>query len=177
MITRLGGTDDGLVAIGARFGIGAAVGAGLGEGAAGAAADAAGYVRPARKRPIYPFNLPPGLLAVTTVGAYLDVPHQFGPRTSYYWDVTSITIEGFTAGQVNVSKNAPAVTAAGNPYAVENVAQFLNQGTQNMPMRGQPLLDATERLVFTVVSAITGYAQIGGTVVMIPAERIDEYLA
>jgi uncharacterized membrane protein len=40
-----------------------------------------------------------------------------------------------------------------------------------------PLLDSSERLVFTVTSALTGTAQISGQVIAIPAERVSEYVS
>lgn len=173
----MGGTDDGLIAIGARFGIGAAVGAGLGPGAADAAASAAGMLPVRCRRPVFPFNLPPAILTVTTVGAFLDMPHQFGPRTGWFWDVTALTASGFTAGAIGVSKNAPLVTAAGNASAIEPVASFTQAGVITFARKGMPLLDSSERLVFTVTAALTGTAQISGMVIAVPAERIGEYMA
>lgn len=172
----LAGTDSGVAAIGARFGIGAAVGAGIGEGATAAAAEAAGMVRTCR-RPVFTFTLPPGLLTATSVGSYLDLPHQFGPRTGYFWDVVALTAYGFTAGAIAVTKNAPLVTPAGNPFAIEPVGSFAQAGVIPFPRKGLPLLDPTERLVFCVTAALTGTAQFSGQVVCVPAERIDEYLA
>lgn len=168
--------DAGVAAIGARFSVGAGIGGGLGQGAAAAAADAAG-IPVCRRRPVTSFPLPPGILAATTVGSFLDLPHQFGPRTGWYWDITALTAFGFTAGAIGVSKNAPLVTAAGNPFAVEPVASFTQAGVITFGQKGMPLLDASERLVFTVTAALTGTAQISGQVVMVPAERIDEYLS
>ena len=173
-------TSDALAAIGASFGITAAAGAGLGQAADEAAetASTAGLLVPhRRRRPILPFVLPPGILTVTTVGAYLDLPHQFGPRTGWFWDITALSAYGFTAGAVAVTKNFPLVTTAGNPYALEPVASFSQAGVISFGQKGMPLLDATERLVFTVTAALTGSAQISGQAVMVPAERIDEYLS
>ena len=168
-------SDDAMGAIGASFGITASVGGGLGEGAAAAAMDAAGYPRRPR-RPAMPFNLPPGLLTATTVGSYLDLPDQFGPPTGWFWDITSLSAYGFTAGSLAVTRNFPLVTTAGNPYALEPVGSFSQQGVITYPQKGMPLLDGNERLVFTVTSALTGQAQISGTVIAVPAERISEYL-
>lgn len=170
------GLDDGMVAIGARFGVTAGLGAGIGEGAETAAAMGAGLLR-ARKRPVVPFMLPPGILTATTVGAYLDLPNQFSPPDGWYWDVTSLSLFGFTAGAVGVSKDAPLITPAGNQMAVEPVASFTQAGVIQFPQHGMPLLHGDERLVFTVTSAITGAVQVSGSVVMIPAERIDEYMS
>lgn len=169
-------SEDAMGAIGASFGIGASIGGGIGEGATDAAASAAGVPRRAR-RPVMPFPLPPGLLTATTVGAYLDLPMQFGPRNGWFWDIVALTASGFTAGAIAVTKNFPLVTTAGNPYAVEPVGSFTQAGVLTYSQKGMPLLDATERLVFTVTSALTGAAQISGQVIMVPAERIDEYLS
>jgi hypothetical protein len=75
-----------------------------------------------------------------------------------------------------VTRNFPIVTAAGNPYAIEPVGAFSQAGVLTYPQKGMPLLDGSERLVFTVTSALTGVAQISGTVIAVPAERISEYL-
>lgn len=172
-------TDAGTAAIGASFGIGAGLGGGIGEGAADMAAIGAGLAR-ARRRPFMPFNLPPGILSATTtglaVGSFLDLPQQFGPPNGWFWDITALTAYGFTAGAIGVSKNAPLVTAAGNPYAIEPVGSFTQAGVIPYPQHGMPLLDSSERLVFTVTAALTGAAQISGQVVAIPAERISEYM-
>jgi hypothetical protein len=169
-------TDDAMGAIGASFGIGASIGGGIGEGADTAALGAAGLVR-ARKRPIIPFNLPPGLLTATAVGSFLDLPAQFGPPTGWFWDIAALTAYGFTAGALAVTKNFPLVTAAGNPYAIEPVGAFTQAGVLTYSQHGMPLLDCTERLVWTVTSALTGQAQVSGTVIAVPAERISEYLS
>lgn len=162
-------------AIGASFGIGASLGGGLGEGAADAAAAAAGMPR-RPCRPAMPFNLPPGLLTATSVGSYLDLPAQFGPPSGWFWDITALSAYGFTAGALAVTRNFPLVTAAGNPCAIEPVGSFTQAGLITYPQKGMPLIDASERLVFTVTSALTGSAQISGTVIAVPAERISEYL-
>lgn len=168
------GTDNGMLAIGARFGI--AAGAGIGEGAAGIAASAAGML-PVRKRAVFPFAFPPGILTATTVGSFLDLPDQFGPPTGWFWDVMALTAYGFTAGALAVSKNFPLITPAGNPVAVEPVGSFTQAGIVTFPQKGMPLLDGNDRLVFTVTAALTGAAQISGQVAAVPAERIDEYLS
>lgn len=169
-------SDSGTAAIAARFNIGAAVGAGAGEGTGEAVAATLG--RPALLRPVQPFNLPPGLIASgATAGTYLDLPAQFGPPTGWFWDVTALTAYGFTAGTIAASKNAPLQTTAGNPYAIEPVGSFTQAGVLTYPQKGIPLLSPSERLVFTVTSTLTGAAQISGQVIMVPAERIDEYLS
>ena len=165
-----------MAAIGASFGISAGLGGGLGDGAADAAAEAAGLPC-RRKRPVMPFALPPGILTATSVGSYLDLPMQFGPRTGWFWDIVALTAYGFTAGAIAVTKNFPLVTAAGDPYAVEPVGSFTSAGVLTYSQKGMPLLDGSERLVFTVTSALTGNAQISGQVIAVPAERISEYLA
>lgn len=160
----LDGTDSGVAAIGARFGMGAALAAGTGADA-GEVAGALGMGRSRCRRPYFPFQLPNGLLTATTVGSALDIPMNFGPRTGYLWDVTMLDLSGFTAGAVSVSKNG-----------FDEIAVFSSAGPQHFPQKGEPLLDCTERLVFTVTSAITGAVRVGGSVIMVPAERIDEYL-
>lgn len=167
--------DEGMAAIGAAFGIGASLGAGTGGAAADVAAAGAGLTRRLRRQAM-PFNLPPGLLALTAVGSYLDLPAQFGPPSGWFWDITALSAYGWTAGSIAISKNAPITTAAGNPVAIEPVGSFTQAGVLTYPQRGMPLLDSSERLVFTVTSTLTGVAQISGQVIAIPAERIDEYL-
>lgn len=169
-----GRQDSGVLAIAARFGAGAGIA--VGDQADTAAADAAGLLVPRRKRPILPFVLPPGLLNSTAVGSYLDLPHQFGPRTGWFWDIVALSAYGFTAGAIAVSLNAPLVTTAGNPWAIEPVGSFTQAGIITYGQKGIPLLDGTQRLVFTVTATLTGTAQISGQVVAVPAERISEYL-
>lgn len=178
-MNALSGTDDGMAAIGARFAVAAGFGAAAGGGAPEAAAAAAGLPMAPRRvcRPVFTFNLPPGLLTGTSIGAYLDLPMQFGPRTGWYWDVLSLSAYGFTAGAIAVTKNAPLVTPAGNPFAIEPVASFVQAGIVLLPRKGEPMLDPTERLVFTVTTALTGFAQISGMVTAIPAEQVSRYLA
>jgi hypothetical protein len=168
-------TDDAMGAIGASFGIGASVGGGIGQGADTMAAAAAGIPR-RPCRPAMPFNLPPGLLSATAVGSYLDLPAQFGPPSGWFWDITALTAYGFTAGAIAVTRNFPLVTTAGNAWALEPVGAFTAAGVLTYPQKGMPLLDASERLVFTVTSALTGTAQVSGTVIAVPAERVSEYL-
>lgn len=172
-------TDDGMVAIGARFGVMAGIGAGAGPGGAEAALAAAdgGLGRRIPKRPVMPFRLPPAILTLTAVGDYLDLPAQFGPPTGWFWDVTMISLQGFTAGAVAVSLNAPLVDSGGNPVAVEPVASFTQAGIVAFSQKGNPLLAPGDRLVFTVTAALTGIATISGAVIQVPAERIDAYLS
>lgn len=165
--------SDALAAIGASFGV--SVGGGLGDGAADAAMQAAGIPR-RLQRPAMPFNLPAGLLTATTVGSFLDLPDQFGPPTGWFWDITSLSASGFTAGSLAVTRNFPLVTASGAAWALEPVGTFPQAGVITFPQKGMPLLDSNERLVFTVTSALTGSAQISGTVIAVPAERISEYV-
>jgi len=168
-------TDAGTAAIGLAFGAGVSAGGGIGEGAADMAAFGAGLTRRLRRQAM-PFNLPPGLLTATAVGSYLDLPQQFGPPSGWFWDITALTASGFTAGAIGVSKNAPLVTTTGAAYAIEPVGSFTQAGVIPFPQRGMPLLDPSERLVFTVTAALTGTVTISGQVVAVPAERIDEYL-
>lgn len=164
---------DALATIALSFGAGAAIGD---QSEAGALAVAGMPVRPC-KPAVFPFMLPPGILTGTTVGSFLDLPDQFGPPAGWFWDVTSLSAAGFTAGSVAVSRNAPFVTAAGAPVAIEPVGSFSQAGILNFGQKGNPLLDANDRLVFTVTAAITGVVQISGTVIAVPAGRIDEYLS
>jgi hypothetical protein len=168
-------TDAGTAAIGLAFGVGASAGGGIGEGAGEMAAFGAGLQRRMRRQAM-PFNLPPGLLSATAVGSFLDLPPQFGPPNGWFWDITALSAFGFSAGSIGVSKNAPLVTPAGAAYAIEPVGSFIQSGVLTYPQRGMPLLDSSERLIFTVTATLTGQAQISGQVIAIPAERIDEYL-
>lgn len=170
--------DAGTAAIAARFSFGAAAAVdGAGADAAGMAMESAGLAPPRVKRPVRSGPLPAGILTATSVGSFLDLPHQFGPRTGWYWDVVSLTAAGFTAGTLGVSKNFPLVTTGGIPYAIEPVGSFTAAGVLVFPQKGMPLLDASERLVFTVTATMTGTAQISGQIVIVPAERLDEYLS
>lgn len=167
---------DAIASIALSFGAGAAIGDGAEDGALAVA----GMPRRRCGSPVFPFSLPPGILTGTTVGSFLDLPDQFGPPQGWFWDITSITAAGFTAGTVTVTRNAPAVTPAGTPVAIEYVAQVAaaNAGVPvAFPQKGNPLLDGNDRLVFTVTSAITGLVQVSGTVIAVPASRIDEYLS
>lgn len=166
-----------MAAIGASFGIGASIGGGIGEQSGDMAAAATGFVRrPRPVRPVMPFNFPPGLITATSVGSYVDLTDQWGPPTGWFWDILSLSIQGFTAGSIGVSKNFPLVTPAGGAFGLEPVASFTAAGVQSFPQHGTPLLDSCERLVFTVTSTLTGYAQISGMVAAVPVERISEYL-
>lgn len=173
----LAGTDAGMGAIGASFGMAAGIGGGIGDGALEAAAAGAGARRGCLKRPVMPFALPPGILTGTAAGDYLDLPSQFGPPTGWFWDVTMLALSGFTAGSVAVTRNAPAVTSSGTPVAVEHVALFSAAGVNAFPQKGNPLLAPGDRLVFTVTSALTGTCAVSGSVIQVPAERIDSYLS
>lgn len=170
-------TDTGTAAIGAFFSASAGLGGGIGDGALEAAADGAGRPRCRVIRPVRPFALPPGLLTTTTVGSFLDLPAQFGPPTGWFWDILALTASGFTAGAIGVSKNFPLVTTTGSPYAVEPQGSFTSAGVLTFSQKGMPLLDSSDRLIFTVTSALTGSAAISGQVIAVPAERIDEYLS
>lgn len=166
-------TEDAIASIALSFGAGAAVGERAGETALAVAG------MPYRRRcpPVFPFPLPPGILTTTTVGSFLDLPDQFGPPMGWFWDVTMLSVTGFTAGAVAVTKNAPYVTAAGTPVAIEPVTFFTAAGVTQFPQKGNPLLDGNDRLIFTVSSALTGTAQVSGTVIAVPVSRIDEYLS
>jgi hypothetical protein len=171
-------TDAGTAAIAATFGITAGLGAGLGPDGTDMALAGAGLARRRHCRPVTPFPLPPGLIASgATTGTFLDLPMQFGPRTGWLWDIVALTASGFTAGTIAVTKNAPYVTTGGSAYAIEPVGSFSQAGILTYSQKGMPLLDSSDRLVFTVSATLTGYAQISGQVIMIPAERLDEYLS
>jgi hypothetical protein len=165
--------DSGIASIALHFGAGAAIGDNAQDGALAVA----GMPRRVPKPAVFPFNLPPGVLTAVTVGSFLDLSEQFGPPTGWFWDVTSIALSGFTSGAVAVSKNAPYVTPAGNPVAVEPVTFFNQAGIINFPQKGTPLLDGGDRLVFTVTATITGVVQVSGTVIAVPVCRMDEYLS
>ena len=167
--------SDALASIALSFG----AGAGLGQGADETAMIAAGM--PVRRRcpPVFPFMLPPGILTTTAVGSFIDLPDQWGPPMGWFWDITMISCAGFTAGSIAVARNFPFVTAAGNPVAVEPVASFSQAGVTAFPQKGNPLLDANDRLVFTVTAALTAPngVVISGSAIAVPAARMDEYLS
>jgi len=167
------GTDSGIASIAAGFGIGVAIG----DQAQGNALLAAGMGRRKPCPAVFPFPLPPGILTTTGVGTFLDSPDQFGPPTGWFWDVTSLTLTGFTAGTIAVTRNAPAVDTLGNPIAIEWVTSAAAVGTIQFPQKGNPLLDGNDRLVFTVTGTLTGQLRVTGTVIAVPASRIDEYLS
>lgn len=168
------GQPDALATIALNFGIGAAIGDQAEDGALAVA----GMPRRIPQQPVFPFPLAPAPLVGTSVGSFLDSPDNFGPGTGWFWDIISISAAGFTAGAITVTKNAPAVTAAGNPVAIEQVG-VLTVAAPNLyfPASGFPLIDCNERLVFTVTSAITGLVTISGSAIMVPASRIDDYLS
>lgn len=170
-------SDAGTAAIAARFSFGAGAAVDSAGQAPDMALEQAGMPRHGWKRPVRSMPLPPGILTATTVGSFLDLPHQFGPRTGYWWDITALSASGFTAGAIAVTKNFPFITAAGTAYALEPVGTFTQAGVLAYSQKGLPLLDATERLVFTVTQALTGTAQFSGQVVVVPAERLDEYMS
>jgi len=170
------GADSGMAAIAARFGVGLAVGAGADD----AAADAAGMPVRRPKAPVFPFAPNPGVLTGTAVGSFVQLD-LFTPQSGWFADITSMTMTGFTAGTIAVTRGGPAVTAAGNPVAIEYVAQFTGAQAgvpQAFPQKGNPLLDANDNLYFTVTSALTGGPVIiSGTAIMVPVSRIDDYLS
>ena len=168
------GADTGMAAIAAGFGVGLAVG----PGADDAAADVAGLPRRRPKLSVFPFTPQPYLLTGTAVGSYV-LADLFSPQVGWVCDITSITMTGFTAGALAVTKGAPAVTAAGNPAAVEYLASFNQAGVIPFPQHGMPFLDANDTVYITVTSALTAPAGvvISGTGIMVPVTRMDEYLS
>lgn len=166
--------SDALASIALSFG----AGAGLGASADETAMVAAGMPVPRRCSPVFPFVLPPGSLTGTSVGSFVDLPDQWGPPLGWFWDITSLTVSGFTAGTIVCTRNFPYVTTAGTPWAVEIVTPFNTAGTIQFPQHGNPLLDANDRLVFTVSAALTGSpVVITGTAIAVPAARMDKYLS
>lgn len=168
--------SDALASIAASFG----VGIGVGPDAEDSALTAAGLPPRARCRPaVFPFHIPPTPLLGTTVGSFAILSSTVGVGGGWFWDVTSLSASGFTAGAVTVTKAAPAVTPSGAPWAIEFIAAFTSAGIVAFPQKGNPLLDANDDLYFTVTSALTAPAGvlIGGTAIMVPVTRIDDYLS
>lgn len=167
--------DSGIASIALQFGAGAAIGQGAEDGALAIA----GMPRRRPSSRVFPFTLPPTALATTGVGTFAILSSTVGVPAGWMWDVTSLSIQGFSAGAVAVTRSAPAVTAAGTPVAIEQIALFSAQGVQNFPQKGNPLLDANDDLYFTVTSALTAPngVVITGTGIAIPADRVDEYLS
>jgi hypothetical protein len=173
------GADTAMGSIAASFGIGL----GLGAGAEGAATEAAGLPRrgPSPKQPVFPFTPQPYLLIGTAVGSFVQAD-LFSPQSGWIADITSISCAGFTAGSIVATKGAPAVTAAGNPVAIEYAASFPQAGLVLFPQGGVPLLDANDTLYFTVTAALTLAAGAAGAVItatgiMVPVTRMDGYLS
>jgi hypothetical protein len=167
-------SDAGSAAIAASFSVSA--GGGIGDGAADTALGAIGLTR-LRKRPIFPFQLTPATLTATAVGSFIDIPGNYQPPLGWLWDITSLTAYGFTAGTLAVTYNFPLVTAAGGQYALEPVGAFNQAGVLTFSQKSMPFMDSTQRLVITVTSTITGYVQVSGSAVAVPAERVDEYVS
>ena len=169
--------DAGMAAIALRFGAGAGIGLGQGTDPDDVA-ESAGLPRRKPKPPVFPFTPNPVFLSATAVGSYVTLG-DFSPQSGWFADVTSLSVTGFTAGGLAVTKGAPAVTAAGVPVAIEQVATFGLAGVQNLPQKGSPLLDANDLLYVTVTSALTAPngVVITGTAIMVPVARIDDYLS
>jgi hypothetical protein len=166
---------DGIASIALHFGAGAAIG----EGAQDGALAVAGMPRRRPQPQIFMFTIPPTPLLTTGVGTFAILSSTVGIPSGWVWDITSLSVQGFSAGAVAVTKAAPAVTAAGTPVAIEQVALFAVAGVQNFPTQGNPLLDANDDLYFTVTGALTAPngVIISGTAIAVPVSRLDKYLS
>lgn len=168
--------SDALASIAASFGIGV----GLGPGAEDSALTAAGLPARARCKPaVFPFHIPPTPLLGTSVGSFAVLSSTVGVGSGWFWDITSLSAFGFTAGALAVTKAAPAVTPSGAQSAIEFIASFTQAGIIPFPQKGNPLLDANDDLYVTVTSALTAPSGVvlAGTAVMVPVSRMDDYLS
>lgn len=156
----LDGTDAGLVAIGARFGL--AAGLGLGAGADGALDGIMGsrndmWADTVRQVPI----------VATSLGGSGTImqPATLGPPTGWYWGVRRLTAQGFSAGTVTVYDTS----ASGEPLET-----FAAAGTQTFG-KGQILLHPGHYLVF-VAAGITGTVTMYGAADLFRAPFLSRYL-
>lgn len=170
------GTDAGIASIALSFQAGAGLGLNANPDDVAALAGLPRHRRP--RPPVFPFTPQPYILAGTAVGSCV-VLSLFSPQSGWVVDLTSITVSGFTAGAIAITKGAPAVTAAGAPAAIEYVGSFTAAGIFPYPQHGMPLLDANDVLYATVMAALTAPngAVITATGIMVPVSRMDEYLS
>ena len=161
--TTLEGTDAGVLAIGARFGLRAGLGIGQGaddalDGIDGSRARLPG--NPVRQVPLFmPIPLSSG------AGTFTGMIGVQGPPVGYYWSLRRLTAQGFTAGIVNVLENG----AAG-----EVLIPFAQAGTFTAS-KGELLMTPQSYLV-VVAAGITGNVTLFGRADAVPDWYLTKYL-
>lgn len=156
----LGGTDAGLAAIGARFGL--AAGLGVGQGADGALDGIMGGRRP---RPVLrqvPLFMPVPLTA--GAGTFTGLIGYQGPPIGWYWSIRRLTAQGFTAGTVTVFESS---------VNGEELAVFTAAGPQTYT-KGGVLVHPQSYLVIQA-AGITGTVTVFGAADAFPAWELAVY--
>lgn len=155
------GNDAGTAAIGVRFRAEAGAGLGLGQGAGHAVSG----LLDAPRGPGYEVRQVPFYASEFSGSGTFTQPATLGPPTGWLWSVRLLSVTGFTAGTVTVTKNAAA-----GPL----VAEYAAAGPQTFP-RGAILLRAGDYLVFTG-AGITGTVLPQGEADAFLAQYLGEYL-
>jgi hypothetical protein len=158
----LEGTDAGVLAIGARFGLRA--GLGLGQGAGDALDGIGGRARlpvnPVRQVPLFmPVPLSSG------AGQFTGLIGVQGPPVGWYWSIRRLTAQGFTAGTVIVYENS---------VNGEAMFPFAQAGTLTAG-RGEELMTPQSYLVIAA-TGITGTVTLFGRADAIPDWYLTRYL-
>lgn len=158
----LAGTDDGLLAIGARFGI--AAGIGLGQGADGALDGLMGPRRWRKDIRQVPLFIPVPLTA--GAGTFTGLIGYQGPPAGWYWSIRRLTAQGFTAGTVSVYDSS---------INGEVLLPFAQAGTLT-GSRGDFLVNPQHYLVVQA-TGITGTVTIFGRADAVPSWELADYLS
>jgi len=131
---------------------------------------------------IAPIVVDPIPMNISGGNGFLDVPQMLGPTMGRYWDVQSITCEGFSAGSVRGYINGVQIPTVSGFLAGRLIAPFPQDGVLTLGSGPPCMLRGTgkDRLVFaaTGITLRTGFAQVmislEGTQVL--DEWIGEYL-
>jgi hypothetical protein len=100
---------------------------------------------------LYGIRIDPIPIPLSGGAGTLDIPQMLGPKLGQGWDVHTISVTGFTAGQVQGWVNAAGIGAARySQVAGAGVSQIQFYGKGQLWLRGN-----SERLVFTA-TGITG---------------------
>lgn len=95
----------------------------------------------------------------------IDSPDTLKAKTGYYWSVRRLTLQGWTAGTVNVRRNDPNGEVL-VPFPVPAANTF---------GRGEILLNPDDRLVVTA-TGITGLVQLNGAADAFEMWLLPDYL-
>jgi hypothetical protein len=96
----------------------------------------------------------------------LDVPDMLGPHDGYYWDLRTLSIQGFSAGTVSVYVNGVALQNFRPEFSSAGVYTF---------GKGQFILTPRDRLIFAA-AGITGTVIVNGVAVQVEDWLWSEYL-